>query len=110
MTAFILVIFSGCQNADINKANRGQKIWFIKEHLVDCEGVMPQKCMLIKEDGTDKWEYFYDQIDGFEYEEGYRYKISVAISMVMDPPVDSSSLKYRLLELIDKKTVRALDL
>ena len=72
------------------------RMW-VGPDLVDCVGVGPQKCMLVKEsEGTD-WEFFYDGIEGFDHVEGVSYVLEVEITEVKDPPADASSLHYRLL-------------
>lgn len=76
---------------------------YIADHLVNCEGVAPQKCMLIKEKIVDDWTTFYDQIEGFDYEEGYEYLLNVKIKKIKNPPADGSSLKYTLIEVFEKK-------
>lgn len=78
------------------------KTLFIADHLVDCTGVAQQKCMLIKEHPEDEWSNFYDQIAGFEYEEGYNYEVRVEVQKVDNPPADGSSLKYILKEVVSK--------
>ncbi len=90
----IIVLFSSCQET---------KRIFIANHLVDCEGVAPQKCMLIKENLADEWTYFYDTIDGFEYEEGYSYEIEVVVTKVENPLADASTLQYSLVKLLSKE-------
>ena len=76
---------------------------YVADHLVDCVGVGPQKCMLIKDKIVDDWTTFYDQIEGFEYEEGYEYLLNVKIKEIKNPPADGSSLKYILVEVFEKK-------
>jgi len=76
---------------------------YVADHLADCTGVGPQKCMLIKEKIVDEWTTFYDQIEGFEYEEGYEYLLNVKIKTIKNPPADGSSLKYTLVEVFEKK-------
>jgi len=76
---------------------------YIADHLTDCEGVGPQKCMLMKENIVDNWTNFYDQIEGFEYEEGYEYLLNVKIKTIKNPPADGSSLKYTLVEVYEKQ-------
>jgi len=77
------------------------KILHIDSNLVDCVGVGPQKCMLVRENSDLEWNMFYDSIDGFEYQEGTEYKISVIVTKVENPPADSSFLKYTLVEILD---------
>ncbi|WP_109098834.1 DUF4377 domain-containing protein [Aquimarina sp. AU58] len=90
----IVILFSSCQET---------KRVFIANTLVDCVGVGPQKCMLYKENPTDKWTYFYDTIEGFKYEDGYNYQIEVAITKIENPPADGSSLHYTLVKIISKE-------
>jgi heat shock protein HslJ len=76
---------------------------YVADHLVDCEGEGPQKCMLIKDKIVDDWTTFYDQIEGFNYEEGYEYLLSVKIKEIKNPPAGASSVKYTLVEVYEKK-------
>jgi len=75
----------------------------IKSNLVICEGVSTQKCMQYQIKGEDSWQLFYDEIDGFTYEEGYTYELEVDIEKVTNPPADGSSLKYSLKKVITKE-------
>lgn len=79
------------------------KILYVAPQLADCTGVGPQKCMMVREALEDEWTYFYDQIEGFSYEEGYAYELLVEINTVNNPPADASSLKYVLKEVISKE-------
>lgn len=84
---------------------------YVADHLVDCVGVAPQKCMLVKENPTDNWSNFYDKIYGFTYEEGYLYKIEVKIEKIENPPQDASNLKYTLIDVLSKeKTMEQITL
>lgn len=78
------------------------KMLIVADHLENCVGVGPQTCMLIKENPEDEWTYFYDQIEGFEYEEGYTYELLVDIVPVKNPAADASSLRYELKNVISK--------
>jgi len=79
-----------------------KKVFYIADAKVDCTGVTPQKCLQIKEEGITEWTYFYSNIDGFDYEEGFFYKIKVRVTEVENPPADASSLKYTLIEILEK--------
>ena len=77
---------------------------YVGPELVDCVGVGPQKCMLVKTEPDGEYQYFYDQIQGFEYEEGYTYELLVEVDEVENPPADASSLSYTLMEVVDRQT------
>lgn len=65
------------------------------------------KCLQVQKNETiekGKWQNFYSNIEGFKFEPGYIYKISVRDEKI-DPakvPVDGSSVKYTLVEVLEK--------
>lgn len=75
---------------------------FIGPKKVDCVGVGPQKCLQVKEAEDAEWTLFYSSIQGFEYEEGYTYKLEVRKEDVPNPPADAPSIRYILVKEISK--------
>ena len=75
---------------------------YVDSKLVECVGVTLQQCMLVREDPNSDWENFYDTIDGFEFQSGYEYKLKVQVTEIKNPPADASSLKYSLVEILEK--------
>ena len=69
--------------------------------LLDCVGAAPMKCLEV--DG----EFFYDEIEGFDYEEGYTYRLRIerydAFPGQAEPPQDASRYGYRLIEVVSKE-------
>ena len=67
---------------------------------VECVGVAPMQCLVV--DG----EFFYDPIEGFEYEEGFVYRIRMerydAWPDLEEPPQDASAYGYRLIEVVSQ--------
>ncbi len=66
---------------------------------VYCEGSAPMMCMMV--DG----ELFYDEIDGFEHEAGYRYRLRMERYdrwLGQETPADASKYGYRLIEVVEK--------
>ena len=82
-----------------------EKTIYVGPELVDCVGVAPQKCMLVKEYQDDDYTLFYDQIEGFDYEEGYEYKLVIREEQVENPPADASSIKWTLVSVESKEHV-----
>lgn len=98
MKYFLFILILSCtavQGEDI-------RTLYIADKLADCTGVGKQKCMLVKSSPDEEWTYFYDQIAGFDYEEGYNYELSVKVVDVENPPADASSQNYTLIELVSK--------
>lgn len=42
-------------------------------------------------------------MDNFEYKAGTEYTLKVNVTDIPNPPADASSVKYTLIEIIDKK-------
>lgn len=79
----------------------------IKENLVPCTGVAPMECMQIQEGKSKGWTYFYDQIEGFEFEPGFTYKLKVEKTKREGKlPADVSAYQYKLKKVMSKKKVK----
>jgi heat shock protein HslJ len=100
----IVVKFTGGKGLTSSKE---EKTLYVGPNLVDCIGAAPQKCMLVRENPEDPWKYFYDQIEGFQYAEGYLYELKVTEETAANPPADSSSLKLKLVEIVSQTPVSA---
>ncbi|WP_163516141.1 DUF4377 domain-containing protein [Gelidibacter japonicus] len=92
--SMVLLFFSCSTNTD--------KVILIASTKADCTGISPQKCLQIKEEGETNWTYFYSNIEGFDYVEGFYYRLKVSVSEIENPPAGGSSLKYRLIEVLEK--------
>lgn len=67
--------------------------------LEDCVGSAPMMCLVV--DG----DLFYDDIEGFEHEAGYRYRLRMERYdrwPGQAPPADASKYGYRLIEVVEK--------
>jgi hypothetical protein len=95
----ILFFFIQCSK---NSAESNEKTMIVGSQLVDCEGAGPMKCMQVKAKESDNWEYFYGNIQGFNYESGYEYVIKVKVEEVRNPPADGSSQQYTLITQVAK--------
>lgn len=83
------------------QAPASKTLW-VAHYRVDCVGVGPQKCLLIKEEQYSPWELFYGQIEGFDYVEGYGYELRVLEEKIDNPPADSSAIRVNLVEVINR--------
>ena len=50
----------------------------------------------------DEYTLFYGEIQGFEYEPGYDYELTVEKTTVPNPPADASAFQYTLVEVVSK--------
>ena len=80
----------------------------VNYYTVECTGEMTSQCLLVQEGnkiGSDEWSYFYfwNSIEGFDYEESFIYDLIVEKESIENPPQDGSSIKYKLIEIVSKK-------
>ena len=78
--------------------------YWVNSQRVPCTGVGPMECLEVRKEGSDTWELFYSQIEGFQYEPGYLFRIRVQEEK-LDPslvPADASSIKYTLVSVEEK--------
>lgn len=78
------------------------KTLWVAHYKVDCVGVAPQRCFLIKEGQYDEWSLWYGEIEGFDFEPGYAYEIRVSEEAIESPPADAPSVRLRLLDVVIK--------
>jgi hypothetical protein len=76
---------------------------YIDHYKSECFGFALSLCMRSKSNFDDDWELFYESIKGFEYEWGYTYKLKINVEKIENPLADASSLKYTLIEVVNKK-------
>lgn len=61
-----------------------------------------------KDIGTNNWKNAgYGYIEGFDFEPGYIYNLTIVVSKVKNPPADGSSLKQQLVKVNSK--IKATD-
>ena len=59
----------------------------------------------MRSDNDANYQLFYNHIDGFDFEPGFKYTLRVKVEEVASVPADASSLSYTLLEVISKDAV-----
>ncbi len=84
-----------------------EKTLYVGAELVDCVGVGPMQCMLVKENPEDDYQLFYSEIEGFTFEPGFTYELRVLVEPVANAPADASNLKYTLVEVVSQEPAEA---
>lgn len=85
-----------------------ESVYWVNSRKVDCVGEGPMTCLQVQKGGKlgeQEWEYFYDSIEGFDYEQGYIYKLTVKETNKpeKDVPADGSSIRYELVKVLEKQ-------
>ena len=106
MLGFCIATMTGCDGSSVaaqeERVAPGEEAvtLYVAAHTVSCVGEGQRECLLVREDPTRAWSYFYDAIAGFEYRPGYTYTLRVAVRKIENPPADGSSRAYRLLRIL----------
>ena len=65
---FILLLAVAGPPVEVELLAQETKTIWVAHRRVDCIGVAPQKCYLIKDDQYEDWRFWYGEIAGFDYE------------------------------------------
>ncbi|PTM00555.1 MAG: hypothetical protein DA394_05135 [Candidatus Arcticimaribacter sp.] len=102
----ILLICASCASSANIEPELTITLMRINSYTETCQGLIEQQCLLVQEGSaidTDRWNYFYSEIEGFDYVAGFLYDLEVHISARPEPvPADASSLRYVLVKVISK--------
>lgn len=81
----------------------------VKEELANSVGVAPRTCYQVKYSNSKDWEFFYSEIEGFNYEAGYRYVLKVSRTKRKNIPADASAYIYKLVKIVKKTKMEQKD-
>jgi heat shock protein HslJ len=81
-----------------------KKTFYVADRIIQCgAGFGLHDCLQVKEKKKDSWQGFFPKVEGFNYEEGYEYKITVSVTDAGKVRPDQSGLNYKLLKVVSKK-------
>lgn len=75
---------------------------FVGPEKAECVGVAPQECLQVRYSPEEEYQFFYSNIEGFNYEPGYDYELLVQKTPIANTPADASSIQWTLLEVVSK--------
>ena len=78
---------------------------YVAPKKVDCIGTSDEKCYLIRRSATGNWIMHYQEIEGFEYELGFSYKLKVRKENIKNPLAEGSTIRYILIKVLEQKDV-----
>ena len=88
------------------KIPKDVQVWTIDAQKAKCEGVTTSMCLLVKKQTDKDFNLFYDNIDGFDYQEGFVYTLWVREELKTPPiPADASMYTYKLEKVVSKKPI-----
>ncbi|MYB95158.1 DUF4377 domain-containing protein [Candidatus Poribacteria bacterium] len=75
----------------------------IGPYKVDCVGAFEQECYLEFNEESQRWEFFYEGIQGFDFEPGYIYTLKVRLEDRGTEIQDVGRSAYHLIEVLSKE-------
>ncbi len=100
----LVLLFFQCKTSlSSAEENKDLRTLYVAAQRVDCTGVGPQTCYQVRLTPQESWNLYYGEIEGFDYEAGYEYKIKVEKIFNTNPPADAAGFRYQLVEVLDKK-------
>ena len=69
-----------------------------------CQGFIEQDCFMEFNHESGRWEFFYEAIQGFDFEPGFIYTLRVRLEDRGTEIQDVGRYSYHLVEIIDKQT------
>jgi heat shock protein HslJ len=97
---FILTVLFGLLALSFCNA-KGNKNLYVADRTIACAGNF--ECIQIREKTSAPWRNYPDTIEGFNYVEGYEYKLSVKPVQTLNTLSGIYDEKYKLVKVISKK-------
>lgn len=102
-SVFLTVFFASIVLLSCSASQDTIKLTVASEKRMASAGAGTMEVYLVKKGDAVDWTYFYNEIEGFNYEAGYEYVLNVKEEKVEEPiPADASSLKYTLIKEVSK--------
>ena len=79
------------------------EIIIIGPYRTTCIGAFEQECYLEYNKERERWEFFYDGIQGFDFEPGYIYRLKVRLEERPEGIQDVGKYEYHLIEVLSKE-------
>ncbi|MDE0041669.1 MAG: DUF4377 domain-containing protein [Candidatus Poribacteria bacterium] len=67
-----------------------------------CQGFIEQDCFMEYNEEARQWHFFYDAIEGFDFEPGYIYTLEVRLEEREPGLQDVGRYSYHLVKIVDK--------
>ena len=106
---FMLVLLTAC--SEVAELFEGQEehteLLILGPSTERCVGAFEQDCFMVYNEESKQWEFFYEFIQGFEFEPGYIYTLEVRLEE-RDPGIqDVGRYSYHLIKIVDKEKAPA---
>jgi Domain of unknown function (DUF4377) len=105
VTLILITLLASCSRSEV-------RTFFVDSTLAtECPpagnwGPKPDTCLKVRYNQSEDWFGFSNEIQGFDYEQGYNYELLVRIVTFSLPAPDAFSTTYQLARLVKKEAVQ----
>ena len=92
-----------CHGSWISRCGGNTETLIIGPYKTDCVGAFEQECYLEFNEKSQQWEFFYDGIQGFDFEPGFIWTLKVSLHEYSGDIQDVGLYEYRLIEVLSKQ-------
>ena len=92
-----------CPGSWISRCGNNTEILIIGPYKTACVGAFEQECYLEFNEESQRWEFFYDGIQGFNFEQGFIWTLKVSLHEYNGDIQDVGLYEYRLIEVLNKE-------
>jgi hypothetical protein len=109
ITLILLSLTIGCERETtsvgplIGPSQDNIEILIIGPYRTTCFGAFEQECYLEYNEESERWEFFYEGIRGFDFEPGFIYRLKVSLHERPEGIQDVGRYEYRLVEVLSKE-------
>ena len=102
VAALLSLLGSGC---DSPSHDSSLEILTIGPYTRTCQGFIEQTCFVEYNGDNQQWEFFYEPIQGFDFEPGFVYTLEVRLEDRGTDIQDVGRYAYHLVAILDKSEV-----
>ncbi len=105
ITLILFALTIGCEHAGslITPDKENVEIITIGPYTQTCQGFIEQQCYLEFNEESQEWHFFYESIQGFDFEPGYIYRLKVRLEDRGTEIQDVGRYAYHLVEVLSKE-------
>lgn len=111
LLAFALLFLSACDVEDIllppvsiEEPEEQTEIIIVGPYTQRCHGAFfEQDCLMVREEDSDDWGFFFEGIEGFDFEPGFIYTLEVRLEDRGPYIQDVGRYAYHLVKIIEKR-------
>ena len=92
-----------CPGSWISRCGPNTEILIIGPYKTTCIGAFEEECYLEFNEESQRWEFFYDGIRGFDFEPGFIWTLKVSLHEYSEDIQDVGKYEYRLIEVLSQE-------